>query len=494
MKTTGQLLLLATFATYGSCWWPFSSDPHKHRESDQDQGYGDQGYAKSHQPEKVGCAGDGSDTGNRYGYSQQNFKENYQSFEDTTLSQVNSGNNGSMLSTLASSSYSTFTSLVSFSSDSSSSSSLSSSSFSTPLSLSSSSLSTPSSLSSSSSYYSSIPSSTYPSSSLSLSSFYSSIPLSTDPSSLPTYTSTPTSLYPSISQESKYSSLDQQPISSPQSSAYTPYTTKVEVESSSSAAPVYPSPSDNGGAPLPVPTATTEEVSTSVYIVSSSVPVCDVQPTSECTPAVKNSTVYSPSVPYCPYNISESSYQNISMIFVLDKSQDEYLSAQNFCNSTGEGVYCYTPQNCKGKCLSTAMISCPDAVFLTCKDSFVCSQPDLRYAGQCVALNDTLPASTCSYASPALMTLASSTVQISTDMPSTSYTATATSMPNRCKGPFPKQFEDWTKSSEAQASQTQASQVQPSQIQRVPYLSSISYSAYSCQTSTGTATATCEIY
>jgi hypothetical protein len=164
----------------------------------------------------------------------------------------------------------------------------------------------------------------------------------------------------------------------------------------------------------------------------------------------------------------------VTMAYRLENTQSEYQAAQQFCTNK-TGIYCYTPQACGStSCMATVMISCPEAIFLKCREGYVCWPQSPVFGArnatsttsqfesgrtsspgtilptqspvsaiptgtggnvQCLALIDVLPSGA---SSPVIMVTNSSVFFEVT----TTNGGVSTYIPTRCRGPNPKPLED----------------------------------------------------
>lgn len=146
----------------------------------------------------------------------------------------------------------------------------------------------------------------------------------------------------------------------------------------------------------------------------------------------------------CAYNISSCSYTNVTMIYRLENTQDEYFAAAEFCQARGPGVHCYEAStdttNSTTKCMPNVMISCPEQVFLRCRDGFFCmAGPGIGGNGsQCRALIEHVPKTAWNYGTPA-MVFSEGMVKgykvVAKGGTKTIWT------PDRCMGPYPLPLE-----------------------------------------------------
>lgn len=109
------------------------------------------------------------------------------------------------------------------------------------------------------------------------------------------------------------------------------------------------------------------------------------------------------------YNLTHVSNANVTMLFKLERNHYEYQHAQQFCSTKSPGVYCYVPFACGStKCLSSAMISCPDGVILRCSEGYSCSNQTTAdsstgSSAQCLALKDLVPSTFSRERAPRLL-------------------------------------------------------------------------------------------
>ncbi|PJF20124.1 hypothetical protein PSACC_00062 [Paramicrosporidium saccamoebae] len=138
---------------------------------------------------------------------------------------------------------------------------------------------------------------------------------------------------------------------------------------------------------VPPPMATSETCTCPEQPTTSVIPTSCTCPKALAWPVP---AVHAPvNLPPC-VNLTAPAYCNITTAFRLAPVQDEWWQAQQFCLSRRPGVYCYVPVGCTD-CFPTVMLSCPDVVFLACKEGFVCT------GDGCRAMVDLLPLAARNY-------------------------------------------------------------------------------------------------